>query len=558
MFSIKRTVKNINRIREVIRILVKHSFEDVVTRTGLNEFLTPHGRIRINKSDPYILRHTQDERIRLVVEELGPTFIKFAQVLSNRPDVLPAGLIKEFEKLQNQVAPFPYNNAVQIIEEELGRPIGDMFSFFDKRTIGAASIGQVYRARLKSGVDVVVKVQRPKVRDTVVSDLGFMHQIVSLTENFFESLGILNPIEIVEAFEKNMLMELDYREEARNIQQFRHLYLGQKEFHIPQVYREFSTEHVLVTEFVSGCKISNVQQLRSWGLSPEAIAETGMDCYLKQMFIEGFFHADPHPGNILVRPNGQVVLIDFGSVGRLNKRQKYAFAGVIISMAQQDARAMASNLRKLARGHSISSQRALEQDLEGIINDFIVMNVDGMGVSDFTGRFQRIIYKYKIQLPGSVFLILRALAVLEGIGQVLHPNFDTLSFIKPYGVELLKEQYSARNVKNELQYSFSQIVSLLYSAPVDLKSIIRQVRKGELKSNIEIIGLEKVHRTVNHAMNKLVAAILSASFTVGSFVSLLGKYKDMPYFFELPLISLIGFGFAIFWGAVLLNGMRRD
>ncbi len=558
MLSITRTVKNINRIREVIRILLKHSFEDVVTRTGLNEFLTPRGRIRIRKSDPYILHHSQFERIRLVIEELGPTFIKFAQVLSIRPDILPEGLIKEFEKLQSQVRPFPYAKAIEIVEEELKQKLDETFSFFDQRIVGSASIGQVHRARLKNGNDVVVKVQRPQVKDKVIADLVFLHQIVSLMENFFKSLGILNPLEIVEAFEKSMLKELNYIEESRNIEQFGHLYGNQKSFYIPKVFRELCTERVLVVEFVSGCKITDIPQLSKWGLSPERIAEKGIDIYLRQMFVHGFFHADPHPGNVLVRPNGQIALIDFGMVGRLSKRQKYSFAGAIISMAQQDARAMATHLRRLASSHSISSQRAFEQDLEDLINDFIVLNVDHMGIANFTGRLQQIIYLYKLQLPGSIFLILRALAIIEGIGQILHPKFETLSFLKPYGIELLEEQYSARNVKNELKYSLSQILSLLYSAPIDLKSIIRQIRKGKLKTNIEIVGLEEIHKTINHATNKLVSGILTASFAIGAFIGLLGKYENMPYFFGLPLISIVAFGLAFFWGMILLNGMRRD
>lgn len=558
MLSIKRTVKNINRIREVIHVLVKHSFEDVVTRTGLNEFLTPQGRIRISKSDPHILHYTQYERIRLVIEELGPSFIKFAQLLSNRPDILPEGLIKEFEKLQSAVPPFPYAKAQEIVEEELGAPIEEVFSFFDKITIGAASIGQVYRARLKNGHDVVVKVQRPRVQDKVIADLAFLQQIVSLTENFFESLGILNPLEIVKAFEKSMLKELDYTEEARNILQFLHLYQEQEKFHIPKVYREYSTSRILVIEFVSGCKISDIQQLERWGLSPQKIAERGIDIYLRQIFVNGFFHADPHPGNVLVRPNGQIALIDFGMVGRLSKREKYAFAGAIISMAQQDARGMARNLRRLATAHNITNQRSLEQDLEELIEDFIVVNVDEMGISDFTGRLQQVIYTYKLQMPGSVFLILRALAIIEGIGQVLHPQFDTLKFLKPYGIEILREQYSLRNMKNEMQFSVSQIVSLLYSAPADIKYILKQIRQGELSSNLRIHGLDEIHNTINHATNKLVSGLLTASFTIGSFIGMIGEYKNMPYFFGLPLVSIVGFSFAIFWGMVLLNGMRRD
>ena len=556
--SLKRTVKNINRIREVIRILVKHSFEDIVTRTGLNRFLTPQGRIRISSSDPIILRHSLWERVRLVVEELGPTFIKFAQLLSNRPDILPDDLIKEFEKLQNEVPHFPTKTAIAIVEQELGKPIHELFSFFDNIPVGSASIGQVHRARLLDGQDVVVKVQRPNVRDKVLSDLALLHQIISLTSGYFETHGVLNPVEVVETFEKTMIRELDYLSEARNIEQFRHLYHNEKSFYIPKAYRQFSTSRVLVIEFVSGCKISDLPQLERWGLSPQKVAEHGIDIYLKQMFVHGLFHADPHPGNVLVRPNGQVVLIDFGMVGRLSSRQKYALASVMIGMMQRDARSMATNLRRLASGHAINSHRAFEHDLEELIEDFVVVNVDQMGVADFIGRLQQIVYRYKLQLPGSIFLMLRALAIIEGVGQVLHPQFDTLDFLKPYGIELMKEQYTSKHIKNELQYTVSQLLSLLYTSPIDLKQILKQLRKGEFKTNQEIVGLSEFHRTFNHIANKLLATLLIAALTIGSSIALLARYEGMSYVFGMPVVSFVGYSLAFFIGLMLLFSIRRD
>jgi ubiquinone biosynthesis protein len=556
--SIRRTVKNISRVQEVIRILMKHSFEDIVSRTGLNTFLTPQGRIRIRKSDPFIEELGVWVRIRLVIEELGPTFIKFAQVLSNRPDVLPNLLLREFEKLQNEVAPFSYKIAQSIVDEELGRPWSEVFMFFDKPCLGSASIGQVHRARLLDGTDVVIKVQRPNIKDKVISDLALLHQVVSLTAQYFENHGVLNPLEIVETFRESILKELDYTQEARNIEQFRLLYGDDTSLYIPKAHREFSTKKILVIEFVSGCKITDIQQLKRWDLSPQTIAERGVGIYLRQMFRHGIFHADPHPGNVLVRPNGQIVLIDFGMVGRLSRRQRFIFAGIILSMGQRDARAMATNLRRLASQHSIKSQRRFETDIEELIEDFVVVNVDAMGIAEFTGRLQQIIYKYKLQLPGSIFLLLRALAIIEGIGQVLHPKFDTMTYLRPFGEELIGEQFSASNLKNEFRHSMSQIVSLLYSSPIDLKNIIKQLRRGEFKTQTEVLGLEVFHKTANHVANKLVLAILIFGLAVGSSIALLAPKDAMYQLLGMPIVSTLGYASTIILGFALLYEMRRD
>ena len=556
----KNTISNLTRIRQVAEVLLRYGFEDVVTTTPLRRLVSQARRLSWQRADRQVFETTRWERVRLIIEELGPTFNKLAQAMSNRADLLPQALIDEFEKLQSNVPPFETALARQIIEEELGRPISDVFSEFDDVTLGSASIGQVHRARLLTGEEVVVKVQRPGVRDKVRSDLALLHELVRLTAGFLQKQGLANPQDVVDAFERSMSKELDYTAEARSMEQFRKLYADYTTFYIPKPFRELSTARILVIEFVSGCKITDKPQLLAWGLSPETVAETGMDIYLTQIFEFGIFHADPHPGNVLVRPDGTVVLIDFGMVGRLTKQQKYAFAGVFIGMARQDPRSMALNFRRLALTAEIPDMRAFESDLSQLIEDFATLDVKEMSMSDLADALQTVIYNYKLQVPGAVFLILRALVILEGIGKVLHPNFNTFEFVRPYGAKILKEQYSRANLLSEAEYTGTQLLALLQTLPADVRQIVRKISKGELRVKVELSGYQTLLRKADQLVSRTILALLSVGGLLFSGLTLLGRYSpEMPYSRGLPEItwwSLGATGFILL--ILLLLGTGRE
>ena len=549
----KNTISNLARIRQVAEVLLRYGFEDVVTTTPLRRLVSQARRLNWQRADRQVFETTRWERVRLIIEELGPTFIKLAQAMSNRADLLPQALIDEFEKLQSNVPPFDVALARQIIEEELGRPITEVFSEFDNVTLGSASIGQVHRARLLTGEEVVVKVQRPGVRDKVRSDLALLRELVRLTAGFLQKQGLSNPQDVVDAFERSMSKELDYTAEARSMEQFRKLYADYTTFYIPKPFRELSTERILVIEFVSGCKITDKPQLLAWDLSPATVAENGMDIYLTQIFEFGIFHADPHPGNVLVQPDGTIVLIDFGMVGRLTKQQKYAFAGVFIGMARQDARSMALNFRRLALTAEIADMRAFEADLSQLIEDFATLDVKEMSMSDLADALQTVIYNYKLQVPGAVFLILRALVILEGIGKVLHPNFNTFEFVRPYGAKIIREQYSRQNLLSEAEYTGTQLLALLQTLPSDVRQIVRKISKGELRLKFELVGYNTLMRKADQLVSRTILAMLSVGGLIFSGLTLIGRYSpDMPYRRGIPEITWWSLGATGFLMLILL------
>lgn len=535
-----QTLKNIRRAREVARILAKYGFEEAMVNTPLHNLVPKGRRVTWSHGDTSVFEFSTWERIRMVFEELGATFVKGAQVLSNRPDILPDGLITEFEKLQSSVAPFGFDKVKEIIEKELGKPLNEVFLQFDETPIGSASIGQVHLAQLHNGTKVVVKVQRPDVKKQVETDLTLMKELVKFAGNFFERNGIMNPMDVVVAFEKSMQKELDYRNEARNISQFRTFYKDRTDFYVPAAYKEYSTDKILVLEYVKGCKITDLVQMREWNIDPTKIAHTGMHIYLSQIFEFGFFHADPHPGNIIIQEDGRICLIDFGMVGKLSRRDKLSFAGLFISMAQQDARAMASYYRKLAIDDEIVDLRAFEADLQEIIDDFAVLDVKDSNMADMASRMQGIIYKYRLKVPGSIFIIFRALAILEGIGKVVHPDMNTMDEIRPYGQKLLLDLYSPKDASSEALNTFNDLLAFLNTFPSELKDIVRKFRQGRLHTNINLDNYDDFARLVHHSVSRIsltliIVALLIAAAMMVDAPNLTRDNGGMPY------ISLVGF-----------------
>lgn len=555
--QIKRTIQNIRRMRELVGVLFKYGFEDVVTHTQLRRFVSRKRRIKWTRRGKPVFEYSRFERIRMAAEELGPTFVKLCQVLSNRPDIIPDGLIAEFEKLQSNVPPFPTKKAIATIEKETGKNISEIFSFFEETPLGSASIGQVHRARLVSGEEVVVKIQRPGVRKQIESDLQIIKDIVSFGDNYFKKQGVLNAMDIVESFEKIMQKELLYLTEARAMEQFRNFYKDNYSFYVPKPYKELSTEKVLVIEFVSGCKITNVTQLREWGLEPTEIAEAGMDVYLTQIFEFGYFHADPHPGNIIIQENGRIVLIDFGMVGKMMDQDKYAFAGVFIAMANSDAKQMAIQLRALSIEHDIRDMRRLELDLNDIIEDFAYLDVDESSIADISNRLQSIMYKNKMVVPGGVFLIFRALAILEGIGKTIHPHFNTMEKVKPFGRKLIVEQYSAKNLWKEFTFRGQSFYSFLSSFPYELKGILRKLRKGELKIEVEDPGRKTLLDKLDAVGNRLSLSLVTSALVMAAAIIMTadpgyGKGEGIPK------VSILLFVMASILGFFLLVSMFRS
>ncbi|MFH1321112.1 MAG: lipopolysaccharide core heptose(II) kinase RfaY [Bacteroidota bacterium] len=407
--------------------------------------------------------------------------------------------------------------------------------------------------------DVVVKVQRPGVKEIINTDIDILTEIARRGENYFEKNGITNVLDVVNTFKKTIQKELDYNSEARNIEQFRLYYINNKNFYVPYVYKEISTDKVLITEFAEGCKITDLEQLKEWGIDHVQLAETGMHIYLSQIFEHGFFHADPHPGNIIIKKDGVICLIDFGMSGKLIKRDKYAFAGLFISMAQQNPQRMADNFQRLAITHQITNRKVFESDLNDIIEDFTMLDVSESNMAELAVRYQKIIYDYKMKVPGGVFLILRALAILEGIGKTLHPTLNIFEFVKPYGAKLLKEQYSIGNISEEIIYRFTQFDYFLRSFPREMNDILRKIRKGELHIEVEDKKHDHFRKKMEIVANRLILAFIIGTLIIASSIMMTTDHTSgITTSNGIPYFSIFGFSLSAFLGFILFVSMWRS
>lgn len=556
--GLNTTIRNLGRLRQIMSIFVKYGFEDVIANSTLRNIVPESLRLKWIRQDRPALQYSRFERIRMAAEELGPTFVKLAQVLSNRPDLVPEGLVKEFEKLQDRVPPFDAETAKSIIELELGKPLEEIFSDFKTVPMASASIGQVHRATLIDGTEVVVKVQRPDVKEIVERDLQLIWEIVQRSDRYLKKQGVLNALDVVAAFERSMVKELDYSNEARNIQRFRTFYKNEANFYIPQVYRNISTDKVLVIEFVSGCKFTDKKQIREWGLNPKKIVENGLNIYLKQIFEYGYFHADPHPGNVLIRPDGIICLIDFGMVGQLSRRDKLAFANVFIAMAEQDSRKMAQAMRKLAISDGIKDLRLLETDLQELIDDYVLLDVSEGSIADVIAKLQNIMVRYEMVVPAGIFLIFRALAILEGIGKIMHPTLNTYDFIRPFGVKILQQKFSPENLWNEFQYRSDQLSGFLTGLPTDIRELLGQAKNGKLNITISHQGYGYLLKKLDSIVNRLIITFIICSLIIASSImATIPTPTDFMTRHGLPYWSVFGYTVAGILSLILIYAIFR-
>jgi ubiquinone biosynthesis protein len=534
--------RNIGRTREILGVLIKWGFEDVIINSTLRNLVPESTRIKWIRDEKPVMEYTRYERIRMAAAELGPTFVKLAQILSNRPDIIPEGLVKEFEKLQDRVPPFEYEVAKRIIEKEINQKLEDVFEWLDEKPLASASIGQVHKAKLKTGELVVVKVQRPDVAETIDRDMQIIKDVVHRADRYLKKQGILQADEVVRTFERSILKELDYRNEARNIERFRTTYKFRTDFYIPMVYREFSTDRILIMEYVEGCKITDMDQLRKWGIDPKVVVERGMDIYLTMSFEFGYFHGDPHPGNILVREDGVIILLDFGMIGQLMKKDKYAFAGIFISMARNDAKEMANNLIKLAVEHNITDMRQFVYDLNDLIEDYAYLDVSESSIQDVIQRLQKIMYEYHITVPGGIFIVFRAFAILEGIGKKMHPEFKTYDFIKPYGLRLVTEQLKPENLAEEANNRFSTFSSFVGTLPQEIRGIMQKTSRGKLHFEVELQGYGYALKKWDSITNRMSITYIICALMIASSIALLGNYpEEMKFYYGINKWSFVGY-----------------
>ena len=561
MFSIRklgaigRTYRHLNRYQRILRVLFKYGFNDLVDRLHIDQYLESGLQMINRKPREQIARLSRPERLRLVFEELGPTFIKLGQLLSTRPDLIPAEYLDELARLQDEVPPFSLAEVHAIFREELGRSPDEVFHYFDAEPLAAASIGQVHRARLDSGAEVVVKVQRPDIENVIAVDLEILAHLAGLMEQYLEEVQGHRPTAIVQEFARSLSREIDFAVELANVQRFARQFKNNAAIHVPLVYPELSTPRVLVMEYVLGIKASMAGQLREQGYDLPLIAERGATLVMEQIFVHGFFHADPHPGNLFILPDNVVCFIDFGQMGRLSRKDREDFTDLVLDLVAGDERTVVEGVLKVTVQLGEVDRESLARDLGGLVDLYLYRPLGELEAGRILQDLLDLVTRHKLTFKPAFYQMMKALSTVEGVGLMLDPKLELIRLARPFMRRIRLERMRPARLAEEIARTGSGYLQLLRELPEELRTILRQLRGGRMRLEFEHRGLQSLGAALDRVSNRIAFAIVLAALIVGSSLIVLSDIP--PHWHDIPVIGLLGFLVAGIMGFWLLLSIIR-
>lgn len=525
----------IKRSAELIAILSKYGFNEILIQTKLKKAEDLKIYAKETPTDPSEI-HLY-ERIRMVIEELGATFVKLGQTFSNREDLLPEGLILELKKLQDKVEPIALDIR-PFIEQQLEIDTELYFKNIDEKPLASASISQVYKALLIDGTPVILKIKRPGIRAQVVADLLLMKDFAKILVATSDTFRKIRLLQVIESFEKSIFEELSFYNEMNNIEQFAQNFKGNPNIYTLKAYRELSNDAILCMDFVDGIKISDKKTLETQGLSPVTIAKKGLDLYMTQVIEHGFFHADPHPGNIFVLPNGQIAFIDFGSMGKMLPKDKELLEDFIMNFIAKDAKRLIRTIKKMALEVNIAEEDKLEREIAGI---FELLDNDSLADLDLKvvlKKFTSLLNSNDVLMPEYLYLLIRGIILIEGIGRTLDPQMNLIDSVRPYIKKIVKRRLDPNYIFNKLLHTFRDLHDNLSELPENTNQILTQLKEGKLTIQQENKELAQANKEMAAAINRLAYTVLIAGGYIAS--ALLIFSDKSPKIFNISLFGIIG------------------
>ena len=540
---------NLRRFSQISRVLVRHGFgfvfdvrRDRREKKGLQEFLAPNFGVRLRRT----------------LDDLGPTFVKFGQVLSTRSDILPEGVLSELQKLQDTARPMPAGVAQGIIERELGAPVDEVFASFDPMPLGSASIGQVHKAVLRGGETVAVKVQRPEAPGRVAGDLELMRDFAALLDRRFGRRLFVDVSGLVAEFEVVIRRELDYSTEAENARRFGANFAG-TEVVVPGIYLDLSTSKVLTEEFIEGSRFRDIRPLSLTPSERRRVATMGADAIFKMAFEDGFFHGDPHPSNLLLTPSGDLALLDFGMVGYMSQGDIDALSRLFIAVIQRDASAALRGLERLGVTYATEVRGDLVRDLREFLNKYSGLSVGEVTLGQALSELIALARRYRLRMPPVFPLLTKALVTAEGLARSIDPTINVYEVARPYARRLLSERFRPGTVREVVEEHTLEYARYAEELPDQISLILTAFADGEIEVQLEHGGLDGLLGSADVLANRLVFAVVTAAMFVGS--SMLAAFNvagpDVPVL-GAPLISSVGFALALVQTAILLTIIFRS
>lgn len=520
----------VTRTFQIVGILTKHATREMINHSFLGRHIRKR---RIQKHKPV---YTTPERLRLAIEDLGPTYVKFGQILADRPDILSDRFRKELKKLQNNALPFDDNLAVRLIEDELGAQIKDVFEEFNPHCIASASIGQVYTGRLKGGREVVVKIRRPNIDQKIQLDLYLMRYVAKRLAREYPEMAAINITGVVDEFGESIYRELNYYNEATNILRFREIFKDNERIYIPHVDMKRSTHRMIIMERIFGMPPDDPQQLRAAGLDPVQIALNGAEALLIMVFKEGFFHADPHAGNMFILPDNRIAFIDFGMVGALRPREMDFLAHLSIGFARRDPIGLADSMIRLCEQRFFEQRDDLIFSLQQMIKRYSQLPVEKFNYAKMIQDCLDVITKYELCLPTGIFMLAKALATIQKVAERLDPDIPFAKLIIPYAKDVVMTQFSARKLAAELYQALKGYSTLLKNAPGDISEILYKMKQGEIKHELQFTDMLEIRKILGNVASRLAYSILLVGLFIGS-IGILAKRPDLTYGHFLLFVS---------------------
>jgi ubiquinone biosynthesis protein len=543
--------RSLGRISEIAQVAVRHGFGYFFHRNRLTDLVGDDGQVVAD------VPSERGRHLREMLDELGPTFVKFGQLLSMRPDVLPPDIIAELRGLQDDVSPFPYEDAAAVIEADLGQPVERLFREFDPVTIAAASIGQVHRAVLPNGRRVAVKVQRPGAPRQIEADLNLMYQAARLAKERVRALDFIDARGLVDEFARSIRQELDYRLEARNGETLRKNFAGHPHVRIPRVYWSYTRPRVLTLEFLDGTQLADIETL-SYSLEERRrLAEVMTEAWMTMIFRHGFFHADPHPANVLVLAPDRIGLVDFGLAGRLTDEDVSKATRLFIDAANENVEALPRRLADLGLRYPKEREEEFVAELRELFYRYYGATLQEIDPMQVVREVFAVIYRMNLRLPTRFILLDRAIATLGSVGVELSPDFNVFEVARPYARSLMLGRYTPGRIAARARRESWNLARIGAEMPYQLHDILEQARDGQIEVGFVHKGLDEFMHRIDVVFNRLVMALVVAGGLIGS--SLIGIFaEDGPQLLGLHVLSVLGFLLSGILGLWLLVGVLRS
>ena len=549
--------KSLGRLSEIAQVMVRHGFGYFLEAHKLTDLLPGRSaQARLAASNGGT--SARGQHLRDLLEELGPTFVKFGQLLSTRPDVVPPDLIAELRSLQDDVRPFPYEQAERVIESELGNSIERLFLDFDPQPVAAASIGQVHKATLPNGKLVAVKVQRPGAPRQIEADLALLYQAARLVKERVRALDFIDARGLVDEFARQIRQELDYRLEGRNAQTFYRNFAGEPHVHVPKVYWSYTRTSVLTLEWLEGTQLADVDTLALSLEERRDLAYRITEAWMAMIFRHGFFHGDPHPANVLVlEESGAIGLVDFGAVGKLTDDDMTKLTRLFIDAAAENVDVLPKRLADLGVRYPKEREAEFLAELRELYYRYYGASLAEIDPIQVVREAFQLIYSMNLHLPTRFLLLDRAIATLGSVGIELYPDFNVFEVARPYARGLLVERFTPHRVARRARRDAIAYAQIIREAPYQWHDLMEQVRDGQIEVGFVHKGLDDFLENMQRVFNRLVVALIVTGGLIGS--SLIGIFaKAGPHFLGINLISAVGFALSAVLGVWLLWGVVRS